>query len=227
MRDLPIEFDEQEDNEPIADKRVSGGVGAAGIFMCFVASVLSAVAVSFLMVNTERKAEVLEIVGVKGQVERRVNPLEPIISELKTTNDQQAESIAELGQQIASLRSELNDRVDVQSLAGDKLSTRLTTLERFASDLSVKVDEQKKRAVIAQKAASQKPIEPPKPKVTVSVNSVRSINGTYWVSLRTPSESSPLLTLQDQWRGLKVLDVKYNQGVVVLLNNGITETVSI
>lgn len=226
MRDLPIDFEEPEDT-PIAEKRAATGIGAAGIFLCLLSSVVSATAVSFLMANSERKAEVLEVVGVKGQIERRVNPLEPIISELKTTNDQQAESIAELSQQLASLRSELNERVDVQSMAGDKLSTRLTTLERFTSDLSLKVDEQKKRAVIAQKAVSQKPIETPKPKLTVSVNSVRSINGTYWVSLRTPSESSPLLTLQDQWRGLKVLDVKYNQGVVVLLNNGITETVSI
>lgn len=226
MRDLPIEFDDQEET-PISEKYSASRIGAGGIFLCLLSSVVSATAVSFLMANSERKAEVLEIVGVKGQIERRVNPLEPIFSELKTTNDQQAESIAELGQQLASLRSELNERVEVQSMAGDKLSTRLTTLERFASDLSVKVDEQKKRAVIAQKAVSQKPIETPKPKLTVSVNSVRSINGTYWVSLRTPSESSPLLTLQDQWRGLKVLDVKYNQGVVVLLNNGVTETVSI
>ncbi len=84
MRDLPIDFEEPE-NTPIAEKRAATGIGAAGIFLCLLSSVVSATAVSFLMANSERKAEVLEVVGVKGQIERRVNPLEPIISELKTT----------------------------------------------------------------------------------------------------------------------------------------------
>lgn len=227
MRELPIEFDESEDMPSSDVRQGSYRSSGVGIFICVMVSVLSSVVVSFLMANTERKAEVLDIVGVKGQVERRVNPLEPIISELKTTSVQQAKTIAELNQALASLRSELDDGLGTQSLAKEKLTTRLTTLERFTSDLSLKVEEQKKRAVIAQKAALEKPKETPKPKITVSVNSVRSINGTYWVSLRTHSESSPLLTLQDQWRGLKILDVNYGKGLVVLSNNGVTETVSI
>lgn len=228
MRDLPVEFDES-DNESMVQNSNSGSSGG-GVLVLFISvclATLAAVTVSFLMASTERKTEVLEIVGVKAQAERRVNPLEPLIAELKTAQDQQEKSIADLKQNLAALQSDLDDKQSASSVANDKLAMRLTTLERFTSDLSLKVDDQKKRTVIAQKAAAQKPIETPKPTIPVSLNSVRSINGTYWISLRTASESSPLLTLQDQWRGLRVLEVNYQQGSVVLSNNGVTQILSI
>jgi hypothetical protein len=91
----------------------------------------------------------------------------------------------------------------------DKLSLRVTNVERFSSDLEQKMAAQKKTQPI-QVDARQKIITPAKPKAPVIIplvlTSIRYQAGTPLVGVRDGLDQSELLMPGDSWRGWTLLD---------------------
>lgn len=235
MQELPREINDRDDDRydesPIQPSANSaGGLGGGSLLavgvLAISISTVSSLVVLYRFGDAEQKAEMLMIVGGEAP-EKKEDRYEAAIKELQNMNHVYTKQLDGLKENMSVLKADLENTADEHALRVEKVMQRLTTLERFTSDLSVKQENTLKK-VAAQKVAAMTAAQAPAiPKPSVSINSVRSINGTAWVSLRAANESSPLLTLQDQWRGVKVIEVNYREGVVVISNHGVTERVSI
>lgn len=133
--------------------------------------------------------------------------------------DPTAIAVQALGAQLAQL-SQLLDNVKHMQLGLstqannlgtdlDKLSLRVTNIERFASNLEQKMAAQKKAQPI-QVGAQPKKITPTQPKapaiIPLVLTSIRYQAGTPLVGVRDGLDQSELLMPGDSWRGWTLLD---------------------
>ena len=128
-------------------------------------------------------------------------------------------ALQELGSQI-QLFSQLVDELkqqqvaltastDSASLDLTKLTQRVNNIERFTSDLEVRIAEHKKAQqlqVTAQKKQIAQAKPKPSPIIPVVLVSIRNQAGTPLVALRDGLDKSELLMPGDSWRGWTLLE---------------------
>jgi hypothetical protein len=150
------------------------------------------------------KAQILEWFGVAPQNEAP-NKVAIAINEQKT-------QLQELSNLLDAAKKEF---ADLQALANtsefevNKLTLRVTNIERFASDLEQRLEQQKKAAqTIVQRPKRTQAVKPKSaPIIPVILVSIRNQAGTSLVSLRDGIDQSELLMPGDAWRGWRFLDV--------------------
>jgi hypothetical protein len=126
--------------------------------------------------------------------------------------DEQKMVIEELNQRLVKLDEALGNLTESNNAASfevSKVSQRVTTIERFTSELENRIAEHRKKqqAEMVQqqkKVASAKP--KPAPIIPLMLVSIRAQAGTSLVSLRDGLDRSDLLMPGDSWRGWTLLD---------------------
>lgn len=136
--------------------------------------------------------------------------------------DQQEKLVIAVEEQAAQLRKltasleqyegkteTVNNHIDATTFDVNKLTQRVTTIERFSADLERRIAESKKihQAAVAQQNKKIDTTKPkPAPVVPVILVSIRNQAGTPLVSLKDGLDKSDLLMPGDSWRGWKFID---------------------
>jgi TolA-binding protein len=120
----------------------------------------------------------------------------------------QLEQLSGLIENTRDSLAELRSHTDSKAFDLEKLTQRVTTVERFAAGLDQKIADQKKaQQALAQQAKKAVPAKPkPAPIIPVVLVSVRNQGGVPLVSLREGMDTSELLMPGDSWRGWRLLD---------------------
>jgi hypothetical protein len=120
--------------------------------------------------------------------------------------------IEELNQRLSKLDEALSNLTESSNAASfevGKVSQRVTTIERFTSELENRIAEHRKKQQ-AELVQQQKKVAAAKPKpapiIPLVLVSIRAQAGTSLVALRDGLDRSDLLMPGDSWRGWTVLD---------------------
>lgn len=126
--------------------------------------------------------------------------------------DEQKMVIEELNQRLVKLDEALSNLTESNNAASfevSKVSQRVTTIERFTSDLENRIAEHRKKQQ-AEMVQQQKKVAAAKPKpapiIPLVLVSIRAQAGTSLVALRDGLDRSDLLMPGDSWRGWTLLD---------------------
>lgn len=126
--------------------------------------------------------------------------------------DEQKMVIEELNQRLSKLDDALSNLTESSNAATfevDKVSKRVTTIERFTSELENRIAEHRKKQQ-AEMVQQQKKVAAAKPKpapiIPLVLVSIREQAGTSLVALRDGLDRSDLLMPGDSWRGWKLID---------------------
>lgn len=120
--------------------------------------------------------------------------------------------IEELNQRLSKLDEALSNLTESSNAASfevGKVSQRVTTIERFTSELENRIAEHRKKQQ-AEMVQQQKKVAAAKPKpapiIPLVLVSIREQAGTSLVALRDGLDRSDLLMPGDSWRGWTLLD---------------------
>jgi len=176
-------------------KQERTGSSRTAIIASVVLSVLfsGVVTLSGLLIG---KQAILELFGVSAE-SKKPDPYLVAIDDVKGM----VQILADDVDALKSKQSELQESINAASFTAERASQRLTTLERFSSDLEKKIAEQKKVQQVAAAKPIVKPVPKPAPVIPVVLVSIRNIAGTSYVSLRDGLDDSDLLMPGDTWRG--------------------------
>lgn len=126
--------------------------------------------------------------------------------------DEQKMVIEELNQRLVKLDEALGTLTESNNAASfevSKVSQRVTTIERFTSELENRIAEHRKKQQ-AEMVQQQKKVAAAKPKpapiIPLVLVSIRAQAGTSLVALRDGLDRSDLLMPGDSWRGWTLLD---------------------
>lgn len=176
------------------------------------ASVLSAIIST--VITLTGKETILQTFGAKPAP----NPTAQLAVSLQEVKDQ----VAKLNEDFEGLRqaqSNVKAEFENAKFKDDKLTTRIENLERFASNLEVRLEQQKKQVVQAQKT-QVKPQPKPQPVIPISLVSIRNMSGTAYVSVKDGLENSGLLMPGDAWHGWTFIDADPSNKVAMFMVNG-------
>ncbi|AQT61909.1 hypothetical protein [Cellvibrio sp. PSBB023] len=120
--------------------------------------------------------------------------------------------IEELNQRLSKLDEALSNLTESSNAASfevGKVSQRVTTIERFTSELENRIAEHRKKQQ-AEMVQQQKKVAAAKPKpapiIPLVLVSIRAQAGTSLVALRDGLDRSDLLMPGDSWRGWTLID---------------------
>ncbi|QEY16071.1 MULTISPECIES: hypothetical protein [unclassified Cellvibrio] len=183
------------DRDERSVKKERTGSSRTAIIASVVLSVLfsGVVTLSGLLIG---KQAILELFGVSAE-SKKPDPYLVAIDDVKGM----VQILADDVDALKSKQSELQESINTASFTAERASQRLTTLERFSSDLEKKIAEQKKIQQVAAAKPIAKPVPKPAPVIPVVLVSIRNIAGTSYVSLRDGLDDSDLLMPGDSWRG--------------------------
>lgn len=206
LPDIP-EFDAQNESRLLAESQRSAKVRAGYSMMSFVVTVFVSVILASgaaLAVTFIGKAQFLELFGVAAKT-KAPNALAAAIAEHKT----QLQELSGLLGTAKKELTELHTLANTSEFEMNKLTLRVTNIERFASDLEQKLEQQKKsQQTLVNLPKKTQPIKSkPVPIIPVVLVSIRNQAGTSLVSLRDGLDQSELLMPGDAWRGWRFLDV--------------------
>lgn len=186
------------------------------IATCFLSVMISAgVAIAVTLVG---KDTLMTITGIDAE-SKQPNKFELAINE-------HARLIADIESSLQNAKKEiadLNAYSDSSAFEASKLTQRVTTIERFTSQLEKKIADHKQeqqRQVAAQvkRVAQAKP--KPAPVIPMLLISIRNQAGTPLVSLRDGLDKSELLMPGDTWRGWTLLEADPDQKIARFHVNG-------
>lgn len=126
--------------------------------------------------------------------------------------NEQKVAIDEINERLAKIDdalSNLSESSNAASFEVSKVSQRVTTIERFTSELENRIAEHRKKQKVEivqqqKKAAAAKP--KPAPIIPLVLVSIREQAGTSLVALRDGLDRSDLLMPGDSWRGWTLID---------------------
>lgn len=182
--------------------RARAGYSLASVLLVAFFTLALAVGASLAMTIMGKDA-VLGLFGVQPK------PKEPDrVSIALEDHRNQLEQLSGLIESTKESLVELRSHADSKAFDLDKLTQRVTTVERFAAGLDQKIESQKKaQQALAQQAKKAVPVKPkPAPIIPIVLVSVRNQGGVPLVSLREGMDTSELLMPGDSWRGWRLLD---------------------
>lgn len=151
--------------------------------------------------------------------------------------DAQQESLSQVQKLIAQHSTQLNSIAGSIKLLNEQLNNyknelinstgHEAQLERRYQELSADIELLKKPKLAPKLVVSTKPKEPVKPVLLVSLASIRTQGGELWVSLHEGFDSSPLLTLGDEWHGCKLISADPLKKEAQLSINGVSTLVTL
>lgn len=206
LPDIP-EFNTQNESRLIAESKHSAKMRAVHSMMSLVVTVFVSVILASgaaLAVTFIGKTQFLELFGVAVKT-KAPNTLAIAIDEHKT----QLQELTNLLDAAKKELAELHTLANTSEFEMNKLTLRVTNIERFASDLEQKLEQQKKsQHANVNLPKKTQPIKPkPVPIIPIVLISIRNQAGTSLVSLRDGLDQSELLMPGDTWRGWRFLDV--------------------
>jgi septal ring factor EnvC (AmiA/AmiB activator) len=176
-------------------------------------------------------------VAVERPVEKFVALFGSEITATMSVADAQQESISQVQKLIAQHSIQLNSIAGSIKLLNEQLNDyknelinttgHEAQLERRYHELSADIELLKKPKLAPKLIVSTKPKEPVKKVLSVSLASIRIQGGELWVSLHEGFDSSPLLTLGDEWHGCKLIAADPLKKEVQLLINGVSTLVTL
>lgn len=206
LPDIP-DFNTQSESGLIAETKCTAKVRAGYSMVSLVVTVFVSVVLASgaaLAITFIGKAQIFELFGVAVKT-KTPNTLAIAIAERKM----QLQELANLLDSAKKELTELHALANASEFEMNKLTLRVTNIERFASDLEQKLEQQKKaEQVIVQRIKKTQPLKPkPVPIIPIVLASIRNQAGTSLVSLRDGLDQSELLMPGDTWRGWRFLDV--------------------
>jgi|GEM_PF-2173903 len=124
---------------------------------------------------------------------------------------------------VKSLNEQLNDfKNELINSTGHEAQ-----LEHRYQELLADIELLKKPKLAPKLIVSTKPKEPVKQVLLVSLASIRIQGGEIWVSLHEGFDSSPLLTLGDEWHGYKFMSADPLKKEAQLSINGVSTLVTL
>lgn len=178
------------------------GYSLAAVLLASFFTLMLAVGASLAMTIMGKNA-VLGLFGVQPK------PKEPDrVAIALEDHRNQLEQLSGLIESTKESLAQLRSQTDSKAFDLEKLTQRVTTVERFAAGLDQKIESQKKaQQALAQQAKKIVPAKPkPAPIIPVVLVSVRNQGGVPLVSLREGMDTSELLMPGDSWRGWRLLD---------------------
>lgn len=239
MSSLPEEFDNDDDETPISfkdkapeapihfaprertipvnsgpKKAVSGMAAPIALLSLVISVMVLVIAVDHpiqkigSLFSGKKTAEVSENSELKAQFDM----LSSAVAEASHKAEQAANGLRTITQDIDNIRSHITE-----------VDARQTNLENRVIQIDSKLEAINARPV--PKPVVVKPKEPIKMPVLVNVVSIRNQGGVIWASLREGLDTSPLLTVGDEWRSFKVVGIDPATRGVQIATNGTVTTV--
>ena len=145
------------------------------------------------------------------------------ISQVQVLIAQHSIQLNSIAGSIKLLNEQLNDyKNEIINTTGHEAQ-----LERRYHELSADIELLKKPKLAPKLIVSTKPKEPIKQVLLVSLASIRTQGGELWVSLHEGFDSSPLLTLGDEWHGCKLISADPLKKEAQLSINGVSTLVTL
>ncbi len=145
-----------------------------------------------------------------------LHQLQKLLAQYSTQLSAVNGSVRSLTEQLSDFKNELINN-----------GSRESQLERHYQELKADVDLLNKPKPIPKSIVIEKPKVPEKPPVLVSLISIRIQGGTSWISLREGSDSSPLLSVGDEWHGATLLAADPIKKEAQLFINGVSNVVKL
>jgi hypothetical protein len=174
-------------------------------------------------------------------VEKPIHRVSSLFGSTFTSTTAQVElqqvTLVRVQKDIATLTTQINTVTDfLATLKGNigdvnneliDSHSRTAQLENRYLELKADIDLLNKPKPIPKPMGIKKPAVPEKPPAIVTLNSIRVQGDATWVSLRDGVESSPLLTLGDEWHGATLVTADPIKKEAQLLLNGISTRVKL
>jgi hypothetical protein len=237
MRSLPDQF-EEDDKENTSQKSITahtdlheeltnGNQSKKTIFSIALFVALFSVVLNGVVIG----------VAVERPVEKFVALFGGEITASMSVADAQQESLSQVQVSIAQHSIQLNSIVESFKSLNEQLNDfknelinntgHEAQLEHRYQELSADIELLKKPKLAPKLIVSTKPKEPIKPVLLVSLASIRTQGGELWVSLHEGFDSSPLLTLGDEWHGCKLMSADPLKKEAQLSINGVSTLVTL
>ena len=237
MRSLPDQF-EDDDNENISHEVITAHadlheeltkstkskktIFSVALFVALLSVVLNVVVLGVAVEKPVEKfvalfgGEITATMSVADAQQESISQVQKLIAQHSIQLNSIVESIKSLNEQLSDFKNELINN------AGHEAQ-----LERRYQELSADIELLKKPKLVPKLIVAAKPKEPAKPMLLVSLASIRIQGGELWVSLHEGFDSSPLLTLGDEWHGCKLIAADPRKKEVQLLINGVSTLVTL
>lgn len=185
-----------------SSEKERAGYSMVSLVVTAFTAVILASAVAVYLTFTGRDA-VLELLGVPPPEKKEV-ALAAAIHEQQTQLKLIADFLDDTKKDLAVLHAD----ADSSTFNLNKVTQRVTNLERFSSDLEKKVADQKKAQQIAAEKKQASVVAKPKPApiIPLTLISIRTQAGVTLVALRDGLDKSDLLMPGDSWRGWTFLE---------------------
>lgn len=239
MSSLPDEFEQDKDDAPVSFKdpapeapikfaphgrtvplndRNKKSTSSIALPIALLSLLLSVVVLSVAVEHPVQKIASMfggkKIAGSSenAELKAQLEMLNSAIGDAARKAEVATNSVRNITQDIESIRTQIAE-----------VESRQTNLENRVIQINSKVEAISARPV--PKPVAVKPKETIRPPVLVNIVSIRNQGGVLWASLREGLDTSPLLTVGDEWRAFKVLGIDQASRTVQIAANGTVNTV--
>lgn len=154
--------------------------------------------------------------GLKNTSEELADKKQASLDRLNVLVAEHTDLIAQINISLRSINQYIGEVKN--SLAEN--DARIARAERNIEEVALDITKSKIPRAASKPVAIAKPKAPPKPQIFISLLSIRSQGGSPWVTLREGLDTSPLMTIGDEWRTVKLVSADTNSRSAQISING-------